>query len=62
MAAAVVRDHNPFDADRDAPQRIVGIEESVRVSGRALDSNRLEANGTVGERRCSIAFSRLAAQ
>ena len=43
-------------------QRIVGIEESVRVSGRALDSNRLEANGTVGERRCSIAFSRLAAQ
>lgn len=43
-------------------QRIVGIEDSVRVSGRTVDQNRLEANGTVGERRCSLALNRLAAQ
>jgi class 3 adenylate cyclase len=43
-------------------QRIVGTEDSIKVNGRAIDHNRLEANGTVGERRCSLAFIRLAGQ
>ena len=43
-------------------QRIVGAEDSIKVSGRAIDQNRLEANGTVGERRCSLALNRVAAQ
>jgi len=40
-------------------QRIVGVEDSVKVSGRIVDHNRLEANGTIGERRCSLALNRL---
>ena len=43
-------------------QRIVGVEDSIKVSGRAVDPNRLEANGTVGERRCSLAFNRYSTQ
>ena len=40
-------------------QRIVGIEDPIKVSGRIVDHNRLEANGTIGERRCSLALNRL---
>jgi hypothetical protein len=39
-------------------QRIVGAEDSIKVNGRTIDPNRLEANGTVGERRCSLALNR----
>ena len=39
-------------------QRIVGVEDAIKVSGRIIDHNRLEANGTIGERRCSLALNR----
>ena len=43
-------------------QRIIGAEDAIKVNGRAVDQNRLEANGLIGERRCSLAFVRLAGQ
>jgi hypothetical protein len=41
-------------------ERIVGNANALRVRGR-VEGERLEGNGTIGQRRCSVALTRAAA-
>jgi class 3 adenylate cyclase len=43
-------------------QRIIGLEDSVLANGRTADLDHMEANGSIGKRRCTVALTRVAAQ